>query len=334
MIRLEKLRPHDRATLESLFKITQKSLINVVDNFLKNKYEKVNKTKDYVYAIGNIPVLLVAHLDTVFDKPPTDIYYDSGKGVMWSPQGLGADDRAGVWAIIKIIRSGLRPHILFTTDEELGGLGADKFIDKYPTCPFGNLKYIIQLDRRGTNDCVFYDCWNDKFLEYVESFGFCENWGSFTDISIICPKWKIAGVNLSVGYEDEHSVSETLHIIPLNQTIEKVIKMLKVADRAEHFEYVENPYSKYYWPYYSGKDIDIKAGASKCHYCGFPHLDVDMFPLKTEDGKTAYACDNCVGKVGWCQRCSEAFEITKNSFSDILCPDCEAELFQEKVRYE
>ena len=84
-------------------------------------------------------------MDTVFFKPATIIYYDRQKNTMWSPMGLGADDRAGVFAIIQILQSGLRPHIIFTTDEEKGCLGAEALAKT--ECPFQELKYIIELDR-------------------------------------------------------------------------------------------------------------------------------------------------------------------------------------------
>lgn len=323
---MEKLKPHERATLESLFKTKQKSLSNVLYDFLNKKYKEVVRTKDYVFAVGDIPVMLLAHMDTVFNSPPQDIYFDSEKNVMWSPQGLGADDRAGVWAIIKIIRSGLRPSVLFTTDEELGGKGAGRFVKDYPK-PFNDkIKYLIQLDRRGTNDCVFYECENLAFTDYVESFGFCENWGSFTDISVICPEWKIAGVNLSIGYQDEHSFSETLHIGPMNQTINKVIKMLNASTTAPQFEYIESAYSKYAW-YYDGYH-DYKPNEKHvCYHCGQTKQEYDMFPVKKKDGTTGFVCDGCLNHFNWCQRCNEAFEFSPNAVSDILCPDCELEIF-------
>ena len=40
------------------------------------------------------------------------------KNVMISPDGLGADDRAGVFMIMNIVKAGFRPHVIFTTDEE------------------------------------------------------------------------------------------------------------------------------------------------------------------------------------------------------------------------
>ena len=108
----------DYRLFERLVSLTQKGLHQAMAQYLKEKYEKVIVTKDYIVAIGDIPIALVAHMDTVFKNPVADLYYDQRKGVLWSPQGLGADDRAGIFAILKIIQSGLRPAIIFTTDEE------------------------------------------------------------------------------------------------------------------------------------------------------------------------------------------------------------------------
>ena len=329
---MHKLKPNDRATLEGLFSLNQKSLIHTMDNFLRNKYKTVVRNKKFLYAIGTIPVALVAHCDTVFKMPPEEIFYDETKGVMWSPDGLGADDRAGVWAIIKIIRAGLRPHIILTADEEEGGIGASRLIEVCPQ-PFAPMKYIIELDRRGTNDCVFYDCYNDKFVDFVEMYGFSENFGSFSDISVICPEWKIAGVNLSIGYRDEHSVSETLWIGPMNQTINKVIKMLKEADKAPNFEYIPNPYTYEWYAKYMNKGYKTNV-QFQCGKCKKLFNEYDVFPAKMEDGTTKWICPDCIAQFSWCERCNEAYELTENSISDILCPDCAEIMFGSRSRID
>lgn len=80
-------------------------------------------TKQYIMAAGDLPVCLIAHLDTVFDQnkcKDKEIYLDTEHQVMWSPQGLGTDDRAGVFAILKLLKMGYKPYIIFTQDEELG----------------------------------------------------------------------------------------------------------------------------------------------------------------------------------------------------------------------
>jgi hypothetical protein len=173
----------DYKLFERLVSLSQKELKKAMSQYLKAKYDNVIFTKDYLVAIGDIPVALVAHLDTVYRTPVSNLYYDQRKGVLWSPDGLGADDRAGIFAILKILQDGYRPSVIFTTDEEKGGLGASALAMN--PCPIPNLKYMIELDRRGSNDCVFYDCYCPEFVDYVESFGFCEKYGSFSDISFL-----------------------------------------------------------------------------------------------------------------------------------------------------
>ena len=75
------------------------------------------------------------------------------------------------------------------------------------------------------------------------NFGFNEEYGSFSDISELCPTWKIAGVNLSIGYENEHSLIEILYIDYFLSTVEKVKKMLKDINNINSFEYIPALYS-------------------------------------------------------------------------------------------
>jgi hypothetical protein len=318
------LRNNDLKTFEQLCGLSQNALHKTLNTYLKSKYKQVVCTKDYTYAIGDIPIALVAHMDTVFKTPAKDIFYDRVKNVMWSPQGLGADDRASVFAIIQIIRKGFRPHIIFTTDEEKGCLGADK-LARIP-CPFEDLRYIIQLDRRGANDCVFYECDNAAFVEYVESFGFVEAIGSFSDISSICPAWKIAGVNLSVGYRDEHSVSEVLFVGHLLNTIEKVARMLQDKE-IPVFEYIPLVYDatcKNYWYRWLGRQYTDPADDKHCHICGKEYLPEELIPVSMLDYSRKYFCIDCIsGRVDWCNSCGEAYEIPPAGVrQNGLCEDC------------
>ena len=61
------------------------------------------------------------------------------------------------------MKGGLRPSILFTTDEEIGGLGASSFTLYQDNL---DINYIIQLDRRGKNDVVRYDDDNLELTRY------------------------------------------------------------------------------------------------------------------------------------------------------------------------
>lgn len=229
--------------LKQILKIpTQEQLHKVLVKFLRKHYKNVIVQRDFIIAEGNIPIALVAHMDTVHRFSPIELYYDVENDVMWSPQGLGADDRAGVYAIVDIIKRGFRPHVIFTTDEETGGIGAKRLVAMHPEYPFDQLKFIIELDRANKEDCVFYECANDEFTEYIESFGFEEDLGTFTDISIIAPAWRVAAVNLSVGYYNEHTLGEYLKLNELNKTIDRVINILQDTNSCS-YEYVTAIYN-------------------------------------------------------------------------------------------
>lgn len=312
----------DYKLFESLVSLTQKEMHRMLSKYVKARYTKYRIHKDYIVGIGDIPIALVAHMDTVYKTPVKNLYYDEKKGTIWSPEGLGADDRAGIFAIIKIIESGLRPSVIFTTDEEVGGLGASALSEK--ECPIPNLKYLIQLDRRGMNDCVFYECHNPLFTEYIESFGFIEQYGSFSDISFLCPEWEICGVNLSVGYFDEHSVIETLYVPALLDTIKKVKTMLKAND-IPTFEYKELPSSYSRWfRQYCGYDeiVSTETDLIFCENCNHLFGDYEVIPVKGADGTTKFYCPDCiVGHVDWCEKCREPYEI-KGGTPAGLCEDC------------
>lgn len=315
--------------MESLVKVSQDTLRDVLYKFLKQHYKNVIYDKDYLIAEGDIPIALVAHMDTVFKTPATELFYDRRKNVMWSPQGMGADDRAGVYAIIQIIKAGYHPHIIFTTDEEKGCIGASTLAST--PCPFKDLRYFIQLDRRGANDCVFYDCDNENFEKYVETFGFVTAWGSFTDICELCPAWGAAGVNLSIGYRDEHSISEILFVGQMLDTIEKVKQMLSVKNPPK-FKYIPMAYTSslyyddydYYYNYGFKSFYPTKNTRYRCHNCKLSFPGDEVIDVKLIKGGKGFYCVDCLmeGTVEWCTECGEAFEIDPKVPKETKCKDC------------
>lgn len=181
----------------------------------------------FVYAPGEIPVLLVAHADTAHGSPPdpATVFYDREKGVLWSPEGLGADDRAGVLGILWLVEErGLRPHVAVTRGEESGCVGARRLV---ATAPDLGVFFAVELDRKNGGEAVFYQCENPEFERFVLGYGFEKAQGSFSDISVICPAWGVAGVNLSCGYYNAHTNAEFLLLRQLGETLEKVERMLR-----------------------------------------------------------------------------------------------------------
>ena len=229
------LNDEDYKLLRKLVHFNQIQTKEFAVEFLGGFYTNVVETEDYVFAEGNIPIALVAHLDIYFedDDIERDFIYRTFDGIMWNPHGAGFDDKAGVFSIFKILEQGYLPHVIFTTFEERGSWGAKRLVQDLPRHPFKDLKYLIGLDRANDYDCVFYGCENKEFISYVESFGFVEAYGTSSDINHICPVWGIAGANLSIGYRYQHSKNETLDINVMFDTISKVKEMLADCSNIE-----------------------------------------------------------------------------------------------------
>ena len=225
----------------------QLSLKKALEEALVEKYEyHVQSKNGYLFAKGDIPVLLTAHLDTVHLETPKQFFeFDiEGKTAVSSPTGIGGDDRCGVYIIIKILEAGFRPSILFCEDEEIGCVGAKKFEKDISSSTLADIKFMIELDRANEKDMVFYSCDNPEFEEFIkEHTGYKKAFGSMSDISVLAPAYKVAAVNLSCGYYKAHTSQEYVIYDEMYETIEAVKKLLVASDSCDAFEYIEKKYS-------------------------------------------------------------------------------------------
>ena len=202
----------------------------------------------FLYAKGDVPVLLVAHMDTIHKKQCVEVIVSDDR--ITSPQGIGGDDRCGIYIISQIVKE-RHCSVLLCEDEEAGGIGAKKFAKTDYINDLG-VNFMIEFDRRGNCDAVYYSCDNAEFTDFVTDVaGFVEAHGSYSDISDLMPAAKIAGVNLSSGYYNAHSVAEYVVPSDMEATITAATILID-AECDEPFEYVERKkvYSSY--PKFSG----------------------------------------------------------------------------------
>ena len=82
-------------TFETILRLPQMELKKRLKAELKSRGYPVTDKPGYLYAEGTIPVLLVAHMDTVHRQPVEQICYSADRAVAMSPQGIGGDDRCG-----------------------------------------------------------------------------------------------------------------------------------------------------------------------------------------------------------------------------------------------
>ena len=221
--------------LEDFLKPTQKELFSRLCKMYPNA---VARDGEYILVPGEAPVLLVAHLDTVHKSPVRQICKTSNGNILMSPQGIGGDDRCGVYALVTAhARSEKKPWLLFTCNEEVGGIGASTFCKDYRAGAFSKeldtMKLLVEIDRKGRTDAVYYECDNPDFEEYINSKGFVTQHGSFSDISYLAPELGVAAVNLSSGYYNAHTQHEYINRKHLNETVRKVVEIITDAAQAD-----------------------------------------------------------------------------------------------------
>lgn len=181
---------------------------------------------------GKSETAFFAHMDTMHREegtqsicwdPATYICEVSGGGI------LGADDGAGCAILAELAQAGVPGLYVWTPDEERGASWAREH-SRDPLDPvFEGLARIISFDRRGTYDLIRWQTYGEmaskEFCQDLGSrLGYHEAHGLYTDGA----EW--VGlvdniVNLSVGYEDEHSADETLDCVHLAELSKKCIAL-------------------------------------------------------------------------------------------------------------
>lgn len=185
----------------------------------------------FVPGIREDAATLVAHADTVFDIADHTFALKDGVIRSTTPNcGLGADDRAGC-AILWLLKDSGH-HLLVTDGEEHGQIGAKWLVNYNPDIAeiLHKSSFMVQFDRRHGSDYKFYNIpVSDEFEDFIEHSTGYTNAGkrAFTDIVTLCNNSEsCCGVNLSVGYYDEHTSYETLNIAEWTNTLNVTEQML------------------------------------------------------------------------------------------------------------
>lgn len=225
--------------LRVLMTLNDDDLHDYLIKVLMSKYDTKNIYEDienYIVAVGDDSPVgrigFVSHMDTVFKVKPKFKNIKEKNGILYNKDksyGLGADDRAGIFMILQILNlTNIRPTIIFTHLEEVGGIGATALSNDKPMCEVlsKHLDFMIEIDRKGNNEVVYYQEDNKDFHSFIESYGFVANHGSYSDIVELSPAFNVASCNVSAGYYGAHTKSETINIKHMQNTFDKIINIL------------------------------------------------------------------------------------------------------------
>lgn len=160
-----------------------------------------------------------------------------------SIQCLGADDRVGVKTILDILETGLRPHILFTTDEEVGCVGSRKAVEENALEGLKMASMLIQIDRgvheRSWHEMVTYDFDPESHKEIFDELRktYTMATGSYTDVAVLGPHLDKPIVNVSASYMHEHTTDEFINLDAYKYNTQGLIKFIEWAQKQDTSEW-------------------------------------------------------------------------------------------------
>jgi len=273
-----------------------------------------------VYLTDSTKPIFSAHLDIVGNDFSNPLVF---KGNTVKRQGaiLGADDRAGVYAILKNIHK--IDNFILCRDEEIGAVGS-KVLIKIPefTEQIAQHPCVIVLDRKGNSDIISTNnsyCEKD-LVEAVQIVlpNYSVATGSFSDANSF--REYVPCVNLSVGYYSAHSANEYLNIEEFLYIVSKIGELNGIEGEFElgkikTYNYPsystktsskpKTSYKKSYWEdddsgadsYYDKwwKDSVSPKSSTKTEVCVFCGKAVDKSLVATYNKK--HACHDCLTDI-------------------------------------
>jgi hypothetical protein len=295
--------------IEELLTMSQLELYNIILKRAKGLDIKHEYGKYIIINYTSNTPLLCSHLDTV-NKEVTLRHNDfiSNEGTirlskLSKARCLGGDDRCGVYIMMRLIEDMKSDKIArdrysfgFFFDEEIGGIGST-FYTKTEHFKQSSYSCFIGLDRRnhiqGVPEVALYGFDNELLIDIFKEEGYVEAMGSFTDSSNLSSTCDIACINLSVGYNNEHTPNEYINISDMLHTYYVLRDSSLQFD--DMYDYVETNYMYEDWISYKKAENHI-GEPLVCDYCG-----------AHEQLYTVY--DYCVGEeVVVCESCYKQLE--------------------------
>lgn len=219
---------------------------NIVEKFLPAGWKR-DSFNNYYYKIGESETMFTSHLDTAdYGKPTTvkHIFRENEGQIFVGTFGnyiLGADDKAGVAIMIKMIEKKVPGLYYFFIGEERGCKGSRPLNSSIRNGEdkdnplYKNIKRVISFDRKGYGSIISHQCGDrccseDFVNDLSEKLGKLglkfgdDPGGSYTDSYSFIYTFPEC-TNLSVGYFNQHSSKEIQNLTYLKWLAEAFVKL-------------------------------------------------------------------------------------------------------------
>ena len=216
-------------TLYELYKVhspslKEKKMRKYIKDFVRRNVPEANVEQDRK---GNVYVTkgesetypcIVAHMDQVQDIHSKDfrVWIYDGKlmgfsGSRMKMEGLGADDKNGIWVALKCLAKYDVMKCAFFVGEEIGCDGSMEANMSF----FEDCRWVIQCDRKNGGDLITNasgtELCSKEFVAAIEPerFGYKEEYGMMTDVMTLKENGlKVSCINMSCGYYRPHTDEE------------------------------------------------------------------------------------------------------------------------------
>lgn len=261
---------------------------NIVDNRDGNIYIVKGDAETYP--------CVVAHLDQVQRNHSEDFVAVETEHIVfgYSPknkcrEGLGADDKNGLWIALKCLEYADAIKVAFFVGEEIGCIGSGKCDMTF----FKDCRFVVQPDRKGGSDLITNISGKICSAEFerdinADFFGYKATSGLMTDVLELSERGVgLSCINLSCGYYDPHSDDEFTVIADLLNCLCFVKYIIDNCTKVYEHKYASSYsygriYDDYYdWDYkddyrYSGYSISSQSSS----YCGkYPKKDYNSIKV-------------------------------------------------------
>ena len=227
----------------------------------KTKTSKNRKEEELTYPC------IVAHLDQVQEKHSKDFICLESEDIIigYSPkrreqQGLGADDKCGIWIALKCLKEYDNLKVAFFVGEEIGCKGSSKANMEF----FADCRFVIEPDRRGYNDLITSISWtslcSDEFLNDIgyKDYLYKETDGLITDIEALKENnLAISCINLSCGYYQPHTDHEFVVKADLLNCLNFIRHIFETCTKVYSHVDVDEVFSRYRYGGYGDYYYDL-----------------------------------------------------------------------------
>ena len=171
---------------------------------------------------------VTAHLDEVHEKSPYRIVEEAsgifGEDENGKMMGIGADDKNGLWIIIKLLHEvPILKVALFVEEEKNGEIPGCRGSKACSLHHFDVALYVLAVDRRGRSDVVVNGLGGVKLCDadfppahLLEEYGYeCVDGGKTDVVELKMRGLEVPCCNISCGYYNAHTAEEYTNVLHL-----------------------------------------------------------------------------------------------------------------------